>query len=65
MPRQQRYFVDHLNPQSLKDDFDPCKVQFCWYYMEPNAEADCLSLMLEGIYVCLSMSRIQTTVPWT
>ena len=20
MPRQQRYFVDHLNPQSLKDD---------------------------------------------
>jgi hypothetical protein len=53
MPRQQRYFVDHLNPQSLKDDFDPCKVRFCWYYMEPNAEADCLSLMLEG-YLCLS-----------
>ena len=45
--------VDHLNPQSLKDDFDPCKVRFCWYYMEPNAEADCLSLMLEG-YLCLS-----------
>ena len=49
MPRQQRYFVDHLNPQSLKDDFDPCNVHFCWWYMEPNAEADCLSLMLEGI----------------
>jgi hypothetical protein len=53
MPRQQRYFVDHLNPQSLKDDFDPCKVRFCWYYMEPNAEADCLRLMLDG-YLCLS-----------
>ncbi len=38
MPRQQRYFVDHLNPQSLKDDYDPCKSHFCWWYMEPATE---------------------------
>jgi hypothetical protein len=35
MPRQQRYFVDHLNPESLKDDYDACKSHFCWYYEEP------------------------------
>jgi hypothetical protein len=34
MPRQQRYFVDHLNPESLKDNYDACKTHFCWYYMD-------------------------------
>jgi len=36
MPRQQRYFVDHLNPESLKDDYDACKHHYCWYYMDPG-----------------------------
>jgi hypothetical protein len=36
MPRQQRYFVDHLNPKSLEDEYDPCKSHFCWWYMEPT-----------------------------
>jgi hypothetical protein len=31
MPRQQRYFVDHLNPEGLRDH-DPCKNHVCWYY---------------------------------
>jgi len=34
MPRQQRYFVDNLNPKSLSDndDYPACKNELCWYY---------------------------------
>jgi hypothetical protein len=54
MPRQQRYFVDHLNPQSLKDQYDQCKDHFCWYYAEPTEAAElpeCFELNLQG-YLC-------------
>jgi hypothetical protein len=34
--RQQLYFVHHLNPGGLKE-YDACKRNFCWYYMDSRA----------------------------
>ena len=38
IPRQQRYFVDHLNPAVLRDQYDACKRNFCWRYSDHGAE---------------------------
>jgi hypothetical protein len=40
MPRQQRYFVDHLNPESLKELHPPCIAHFCWWYSEPVSHVE-------------------------
>ena len=40
MPRQQRYFVDHLNPESLKELYPPCIAHFCWWYSEPVSHVE-------------------------
>jgi hypothetical protein len=55
MPRQQRYFLDHLNPGSLKG-VGNCSNHFCWYYAEPTevtGDAGCHGLNLQG-YECLT-----------
>jgi len=39
IPRQVRYFTDHLNPQGLRDKYpDSCNQNVCWYYMDHGAE---------------------------
>jgi hypothetical protein len=61
MPRQQRYFVDHLNPESLKGK-GKCSDDFCWWYGEPtdaSGPAECF-LIKESGYECLTY-RIEDT----